>query len=870
MRRLIPPKTRQRLNIIGKFDWLDILFLFLSFLISCLILSMNGNFILKLCFALGIFVISLSLSFKSDGVSGYELMFDWFKFLFRKKHILPMDFYLSTQSGMNDNILEVTNGKKSLAISIGGIDFGILPESIQDNIIESISNCYKNITDAKIVKLDRPIDFEEYIKICERKIKYWQNILDEDNDNIGASSRIKSLEKELNALRFEQDTKSCTCSEFYLILFDEDEQNLFELARDIIDTFNEQGVGAKICDSDEFKELYRLYYNCPVELTNEQGNFYTPDIVEKINKIIIDGETYKIATIKNLPFWSGNAWLWRIFSIPDTKVVMNFRKSKEINKQIKDIDRSLPNLKANLEGKNNKESDDMDIIDKIQGLTTLLMMLKGSEVLFDTNVFILYPEYASKEVELAFTKSNIEIDRLGSRQIYAYLQMGLYYNAEKDLTRSVRPLQSSCLASTFPFVTKKFLDTNGFYIGDSYSPVFLDLLVGCPKPFERRTNGNMAIFGKTGSGKSFFEKTCLLNLACEDEEYGSVKIFILDPDNEYDYMGKNLGGNYIDVGGLSGGKINPLQVLPTLSEKEDGVYNEVSNHRAFLQQFFRVTTNIDKETEHYLNQALASLYDSFGINDETDLNALSGDKFPIMDDLYNVVAEQLDTALNNNGNSYDINQLKKLKNILSNFKSGGVYASLWNGFTTFDVSSSMFNVLNFQSLFSSSNENVNDGQVLLILRLLNQEMVKNRNINERENKHNKIVIAVDECHKFTHSKECLTFLSSLAKVCRKFSGSLIIATQNLKDFYSGDETTKRLASTVVNNCQYTAFFGLNPDDVNSVKELYSNTNNGLNEEELNNIASFKKGQALMIVDSKTRFSLGVHMFDGQQEIIETR
>ena len=50
MRRLIPPKTRQRLNIIGKFDWLDILFLFLSFLISCLILSMNGNFILKLCF----------------------------------------------------------------------------------------------------------------------------------------------------------------------------------------------------------------------------------------------------------------------------------------------------------------------------------------------------------------------------------------------------------------------------------------------------------------------------------------------------------------------------------------------------------------------------------------------------------------------------------------------------------------------------------------------------------------------------------------------------------------------------------------------------------------------------------------------------
>ena len=116
----------------------------------------------------------------------------------------------------------------------------------------------------------------------------------------------------------------------------------------------------------------------------------------------------------------------------------------------------------------------------------------------------------------------------------------------------------------------------------------------------------------------------------------------------------------------------------------------------------------------------------------------------------------------------------------------------------------------------------------------------------------------------------MTFLSSLAKVCRKFSGSLIIATQNLKDFYSGDETTKRLASTVVNNCQYTAFFGLNPDDVNSVKELYSNTNNGLNEEELNNIASFKKGQALMIVDSKTRFSLGVHMFDGQQEIIETR
>ena len=74
----------------------------------------------------------------------------------------------------------------------------------------------------------------------------------------------------------------------------------------------------------------------------------------------------------------------------------------------------------------------------------------------------------------------------------------------------------------------------------------------------------MMIIGKSGSGKSYATKTLLTNLAADN-----CKIFILDPENEYRDLTRNLGGKFIDVGSSLQGIINPFHVITSLDASED-------------------------------------------------------------------------------------------------------------------------------------------------------------------------------------------------------------------------------------------------------------------------------------------------------------
>lgn len=67
-------------------------------------------------------------------------------------------------------------------------------------------------------------------------------------------------------------------------------------------------------------------------------------------------------------------------------------------------------------------------------------------------------------------------------------------------------------------------------------------------------------------------------------EIPSSKILIIDPENEYSYLCKNLGGKIINCnGGEKGGILNPLQVR--IDREEDS--NSLALHFQFLRTFFQ-------------------------------------------------------------------------------------------------------------------------------------------------------------------------------------------------------------------------------------------------------------------------------------------
>ena len=147
-----------------------------------------------------------------------------------------------------------------------------------------------------------------------------------------------------------------------------------------------------------------------------------------------------------------------------------------------------------------------------------------------------------------------------------------------------------------------------------------------------------------------------------------------------------------------------------------------------------------------------------------------------------------------------------------------------------------------------------------------QEIIKNKSTNDKTN----IQIVVDEAHQFINPDfpVALTFMSQMTKRIRKYGGSFVVATQNIKDFIGQNENIKAKATAVLNGCQYSAIFGLNPDDINSIIDLYKSYNGGLTKKEIESISLAKQGEVLLIIDPKTRINAKINLYYNEIKYIE--
>ncbi len=144
------------------------------------------------------------------------------------------------------------------------------------------------------------------------------------------------------------------------------------------------------------------------------------------------------------------------------------------------------------------------------------------------------------------------------------------------------------------------------------------------------------------------------------EEYAKgTKIILIDPEREYKKLTKDMGGDWLDVGGGAGGMVNPLQIRPMPEDDDDetGEYEEndslrlngkenkgmgdLALHLKTLEIFFSLyLPEISDYEKAYLNKALRELYAKYGITLTMRLKDKKIDKFPIIKDLYDYLREK--------------------------------------------------------------------------------------------------------------------------------------------------------------------------------------------------------------------------------------
>ena len=871
--RIIPKTAKIKIQFFKNISILDII-IALSFLaIIVLLVPTNIGFVKFILMAITL-IIGVWLFLPFEGQRFYIFLVYAVKYIFSVKKFSKDDTKIQTNI---DNYLpykDIRDGYIEYATYSAGVleieprEFSLLSEFRQNQMIdENFGKIIREIVDhtkASLVKIDRKLSFEQYIQYEEKKKESLQLLFDNGElteDELTA--RISIINDRIRIYSDLTEKTPVIKPFYYLVVYDHNKAVIDEILNDAVVTFQNIGMASHILDTKELALFLKYNYtpnfnekDLDVIADEELMSWVCPHTVEfKPRSSVIDGEESFTFTVKNFPISVINAWGYKIFNIPNTKIVMNL-SPYEKQKAVKMIDRSVQELAAQTEY-SYKASSLIDKQTHIETLIEVLRMLQNdNETLFGVTLHITLflngetekslIKNMKKSVKRIFAEEGFELVDNYFRQNSAFVSTNL---SKLDLmTDFQRAIHSNSVAAVFPFVLSNLMDETGCILGtENNYPVVVDFF---KRNFER-VNSNMVIMGKSGSGKSYATKTILTQLCAEN-----CKIFILDPENEYQILAQNLGGRLIDVGTAAEGRINPFHVITTLEGDELGSESKVNNfavHLQFLEEFFRVALDgISSDALEYLNNVIVDLYKSKKITAKTDFSKLEAKDYPTFDDLFGII----DKKLNESKVEYDLTQLRILHNYISKFAGDGRNANLWNGESTLSVKEN-FTVFNFQSLLANKNQVIANAQMLMVLKWLDNEIIKNRDFNMKHNTNRKIVVAIDEAHVFIDPKYpvALDFMYQLAKRIRKYNGMQIVITQNIKDFVGSEEIIRK-STAIINACQYSFIFALSPNDMDDLCTLYDKAGQ-INEVEQDQIVNNPRGNAFIITSPTSRTNISI-------------
>ena len=790
-------------------------------------------------------------------------------------------------TGIDGAFIAYGSSYSAVVMSVPSVEFRFYSESRQNSVIDRCLGAILRTAAADevicMVKLDRPVIYDDFIeseqtKIDDLKEAYLNGLLTDEELTV----RVGIVHDRIQQL-MDFDYKNKVYMPFHYLMFIHKDRNFLQgQIENAISMFAGSNMDCHQLKGEELAVF--LKYNYGMEFDEREVKNLSPEeYMEWIlpDKVRITTRTVQYDDLithnfrlRDYPMVVGNAWGSSMFNTLGTKVVLKMTPVERY-KAIRQIDRSIDELREQ-ESSTGKTSKLMEVSMHIDSLSEVLRLLQGeNEILFNVSTYVTVDDYElsqeqklpesrktknvtsfKKQIRRELSEDGFKVTDMFLQQFEAYSSSQLSgYDAFKKYQRGI---QSNSVAAAFPYVYKSLCDDGGIYVGQSGGiPVFINF-------FQRdreRVNSNTVIIGKSGSGKSYATKTILAQLAAENS-----KIFILDPENEYSKLAQNMNGKIIDVGSATQGRLNPFHIITNLSDEEgddeESAATSFTTHLQFLEEFYRqILPGIDSDALEYLNNITIRMYETKGIDDTTDLSTLAPEDFPTFDDLYDKILNDFQLTQG----EYSKSNLRVLLNYISKFATGGRNSALWNGAASISTNEN-FIVFNFQSLLANKNNTIANAQMLLVLKWLDNEIIKNRDYNIKYNASRKIVVVIDEAHVFIDSKYpiALDFMYQLAKRIRKYNGMQMVITQNIKDFV-GTEELARKSTAIINASQYSFIFPLAPNDMQDLCTLYEKAG-AINESEQEDIVNNGRGRAFVITSPSERTCVDIVAAKGIEDL----
>lgn len=475
-----------------------------------------------------------------------------------------------------------------------------------------------------------------------------------------------------------------------------------------------------------------------------------PSFVEvDFNNIKIDDKYYRTMYVVGYPRYVSANWLYSLITFDHPLYVSMFIYPAESKAVLEQLKRKIAEMEATIENemKAGKVVDPAVQIALDDALSLQAELAKGAERFFQFGLYVTIPADSLDELNTITKQIDSILSSLLIIAKQATLEMEEGFKSTLpmfyDKLSVWRNMDTTSLAMTFPFSTASLTKNEGILYGINQHDGSLII-------FDRFTleNANSVIIGKSGGGKSFLVKLETLRLLMM-----GIDVIILDPENEYQKLTGNMGGEFVEFSGSSQYKINPFD-LATINPEPDELSNKILNLHSLMRV---IMGDLTPAQDALLDRSLVLTYREKGITqDPTTFK----NQPPLLEDLYKILL------------GMETPEARELSDRLEKFVRGSA-SGIFNQQSNFDIKNP-FTVFGIRDL----EENMRPVAMYIVLDYIWNRVRKDQR---------KRVLVVDEAWYLIKNKDSGAYLYNFAKRARKYHLGMTTITQDVEDFLNTEE-----------------------------------------------------------------------------------
>lgn len=507
-----------------------------------------------------------------------------------------------------------------------------------------------------------------------------------------------------------------------------------------------------------------------------------PPLIEVDFNFLKIGEHYfRTLFVVGYPRYVSANWLEPLVSFSHTLDVAMYVYPTKSDEVLDNLKRKVSEMEATIQSdmKRGKVIEPSIQVALEDALSLQQELAKGAERFFQFGLYVTIPAKTVDELEKVTKQVEATLGSLLIITKKATLAMDSGFRTAlpmgQDLLMVTRNMDTTSLATTYPFTTSELTANEGILYG-------LNEHNGSLIIFDRFTleNANVVAFGKSGSGKSFMMKLELMRSLMFGTE-----VIVIDPENEYETLTHALGGEYIRFHFGTTTKLNPFD-LALLRSPDKEEESELNQKILSLHGFFRVVMGKLSATEDaLLDRALILTYKQKGITPDP---ATQSKEPPLMEDLYKSLVGMEDPLARGLADRIE----KFVKGSLVGIFDQQTNVEIRNPLTVFSI--------------RDLEEELRPIAMYLILDFIWTKIRKD--IKKR-------ILVVDEAWYMMKYPDSGAFLNSIAKRARKYYLGLTTISQDVEDFLSID-----LGKAIIQNSSLQILLKQSTAAIDKVAEVF--------------------------------------------------